>query len=212
MRLLVIGSTGRVGSQVVSRALDAGHVVTALARDPAAVARTPHDRLRVVRGDVLEPASLQRAVAGQDAVVSCLGTRDRRQRTLRSEGTANLVAAMRAEGAPRLVAFSAFGVGDSRPLLRRTAFFFSRVILPLVLADQFEDMAAMEALVRDSGLEWVIVRPSALTGKPATGSVKVADRDTRKAGSSIPIVDVAAFMVGCVTSDVRVGTAPVIFT
>jgi len=160
---------------------------------------------------VLAPSSLERAVAGQDAVVSCLGTRDRRQRMLRSEGTANLVAALRAKSAPRLVVFSAFGVGDSRPLLRRTTFLFSRVILPLVLSGQFEDMAAMEALVRDSGLKWVIVRPSALTGKPATGAVKVADPGAAKGGSSIPIADVAAFMVSCVTSDAHIGTAPVIF-
>jgi putative NADH-flavin reductase len=210
MRLLVIGSTGRVGSEVVRRALDAGHHVTAFARDPGAVAGRG-ERLRVAQGDVLDEASIEQALAGQDAVVSCLGTKDRKQRGLRTEGTRRVLAAMRSATARRLVVFSAFGVGDSEALLRRTDFFFSRVILPLFLARQFEDMAGMEALVRRSPLEWVIVRPGALTGKPATGAVKVAGDGNGKPGSSIPIADVAAFMLECATSASHVRSAPVIY-
>jgi putative NADH-flavin reductase len=210
MKLLVIGSTGRVGSEVVRQALDAGHHVTAFARDPAAVA-SHGERLRVARGDVRDQASIERALAGQDAVVSCLGTRNRKQRGLRTEGTRRILAAMRSGTAPRLVVFSAFGVGDSLALLRRTDFFFGRIILPLFLARQFEDMAGMEALVRRSPLEWVIVRPGALTGKPATGTVKVAGDGNGKPGSSIPIADVAAFMLECATSASHVRSAPVIY-
>jgi uncharacterized protein YbjT (DUF2867 family) len=209
MRLLVIGATGRLGSEVVRQALAAGHHVTAFARNPAAV-RERGERLDVVQGDVLDQRSIERALDGHDAVVSCLGTRDRRQRDLREAGTRQLVAAMEARGVGRLVAFSAFGVGDSRAQLTRTTFFFSRVILPLLLARQFEDMAAMEALVRDSGLEWVIVRPSALTTKPATGDVKVFLDGHGKVGSSIPIADVAAFMLECAASPAYLGAAPVI--
>ena len=214
MRLLVIGSTGRLGSEVVRQALDAGHDVTAFARNPAAVTNAG-ERLRVAQGDVLDQASIERALAGQDAVISCLGTRDRKQLGLRTEGARRLVAAMGSGPARRLVVFSAFGVGDSRAQLTRTTFFFSRVILPLLLARQFEDMAQMEELVRRSALDWVIVRPSALTTKPATGAVKVAGNGNGngdgKAGSSIPIADVAAFMLESATSDAYVGRSPVIY-
>lgn len=208
MRLLVIGSTGRLGSQVVRLALDTGHDVTGFARNPAVAIDDP--RLRRVQGDVRDQRSLERALTGQDAVISCLGTRDRKQQGLRTEGMRHLLGAMATGPSRRLVVFSAFGAGDSLPLLQRTTVFFSRIILPLFLARQFEDMTRMEELVRDSAQEWVIVRPSALTEKPGTGAPKVADGHG-KVGSSIPIADVAAFMLECALRGDRAGTAPVIY-
>ena len=166
MRVMVVGATGRLGRHVVERALERGHEVTAFARNPAAV-ELEQDRLRTAKGDVLDAASLEAAAAGQDAVISCLGTREWRRVTLRAEGVRNIISAMKAHGVRRLVVFSAFGVGDSREQLRRASFLFGRIIFPLLLKDSFEDMARMEEAVRESGLEWVIVRPTALTEKPA---------------------------------------------
>ena len=74
MKLLVFGATGGTGRRLVQQALEQGHVVTAFARDPAKL-HLAHDNLRVVRGDILQPDSVDTAVAGQDAVVSALGTR-----------------------------------------------------------------------------------------------------------------------------------------
>src|SRR5689334_46657 len=68
-RLLIVGATGGTGRQLVAQALDRGYVVTALARNPSAIA-TVHDRLRVVKGDVLDPSSIDAAMRGQDAVLS----------------------------------------------------------------------------------------------------------------------------------------------
>ena len=209
-RVLVIGSTGRLGSRVVDAALAAGHEVTALARDPSAVEVGDRTRLRVVRGDVRDITSLRSALAGHDVAVSCLGPRKRSERSLRTEGMRNITAAASAAGVSRLVALSAFGVGDSLAHLRRTTFVFSRIILPVFLKAQFEDMARMEELVRETELESVIVRPSALTDKPATHAVKVASEDD-KAGSAIPMADVADFMVQCLEGDRYVGSAPVIY-
>ena len=74
MKLLVFGATGATGSRLVQQALEQGHVVTAFARDPAKIHLT-HDNLRVVRGDILNKDSVEAAVAGQDGVLSALGTR-----------------------------------------------------------------------------------------------------------------------------------------
>ena len=207
MEVLVIGSTGRLGSQVVNRALEAGHSVAALARNPAAVP-DGRERLRVIQGDALDGESVKRAVSGCDAVVSCLGTKDRKEGTLRTEGVKNVVAAMDSTGARRLIVFSAFGVGDSRGQL---PFMFGRVIMPLLLKASFGDMERMEEVVRASSLDWVLVRPTALTEKPAKGGVKVAQSPSEKVGSAIPIADVAGFMVEQLTSDAYVGKAPVIY-
>jgi putative NADH-flavin reductase len=74
MKLLVFGATGGTGGQLVEQALQQGHVVTAFARDPTKI-RLTHDDLRVVRGDILQPDSIETAMVGQDAVVSALGVR-----------------------------------------------------------------------------------------------------------------------------------------
>ena len=208
MNVLVIGGTGNLGREVVTRALAHGHVVTALARDPRAI--TEHESLHLARADVRDAGSLAAAIAGQEAVISCLGSKNRKERTLRTEAARNTIAAMRQHGVPRLIVFSAFGVGDSREHLKRIAPVFGRIIQPLLLKAPFEDMADMEREVRASGLAWTIVRPSALTKKPPTGTLTVALDDTTKLGGTIPYADVAAFMVQQLTSDRYIGEAPAI--
>lgn len=74
MKLLVFGASGGTGSRLVQQALEQGHMVTAFARDPAKILVT-HANLRVVRGDILDSDSVDAAVAGQDGVLSALGTR-----------------------------------------------------------------------------------------------------------------------------------------
>jgi uncharacterized protein YbjT (DUF2867 family) len=211
MRVLVIGATGNLGTEVVRQALEAGHDVTGLARNPSAIA-IEHDSLRVTSGDVKDAASLEQAIADQDAVISCLGTKDRKDSTLRSDGARSTIAAMREHGVKRLIVFSAFGVGDSAAQLKRKSFLFGRIIQPLLLKAPFEDMAKMEEEVRASGLDWTIVRPSALTKKAATGAVKAAVEDGETVGGSIPYADVASFMVEQLASDRYVGKAPAIST
>jgi len=71
-RVLIVGATGGTGRQLVEQALERGHTVTALTRDPSAL-RVEHPRLTVVRGDVLDYVSVEVAVRGQDAVLSALG-------------------------------------------------------------------------------------------------------------------------------------------
>jgi uncharacterized protein YbjT (DUF2867 family) len=209
VKVLVIGATGNLGREVVSAALDAGHAVTALVRRPEAIT-VRSDSLQVVQGDARDSASLDRAVAGHDAVVSCLGTADRRDSTLRTEGVRNTIAAMRAHGVRRLIVFSAFGAGDSAPDLRRASFMFGRVIQPLLLKAPFADMTSMEDDVRASGLDWTIVRPTALTKKPATHAVTAVVDGADGLGGSIPYADVAQFMVDQLTTDRYVGKAPAI--
>lgn len=93
MKVLVFGSSGGVGSEVVRQALDMGHNVTAVARRPEAVT-LKHPCLEIVQGDVLAAESLQSQFAGQDAVVSALGVHDRAPTTLYSQGASNIIAGM----------------------------------------------------------------------------------------------------------------------
>ena len=109
MKLVVLGSNGGIGKEVVAQGLSAGHIVTAVARRPETVT-LKHERLRVVRADVLEPAGLPAAFAGQDAVISALGVATRGPTQVYSQGISNEITAMRAAGVRRLLCVSASGL------------------------------------------------------------------------------------------------------
>src|SRR4051812_18707154 len=99
MKLLIIGATGPTGRELVKQAVAQGHEVTALVRDAAKAAFSPP--VRMIIGDILDAAAVKAAVAGQDAVISSLGSAASgpfQEQTLLSEGTSNLVAAMQGAG------------------------------------------------------------------------------------------------------------------
>src|SRR4051794_17092135 len=112
MKVVVLGATGGTGRELVKQALELGHDVTAFVRDPAKL-KIEHERLSVVQGNMLDTASLEKAIIGQDVVVSALGSPGLGKSTDLSEGTANIIRAMDKAGVKRLVFESAIGIGDS---------------------------------------------------------------------------------------------------
>ncbi len=95
MRLLIFGSTGSIGRELVKQALEQGHTVTAFARDPAKL-DIKHANLQVVQDDVMDLAAVEKAVQGQEAVLCSLGAG--RKGTIRSEGTRHIIRTMEGEG------------------------------------------------------------------------------------------------------------------
>ena len=113
MRIAVFGATGATGRHVVDQALEAGHEVTALVRNPASLS-VEHPRLEVVVGDVGQARSVEEVVRRQDAVVSALGTNQRRGPvSVTTDGVRVIFGAMEKHGVRRLVVVSARGVGDA---------------------------------------------------------------------------------------------------
>jgi len=166
MNLFVVGSTGLLGREFLAQAMDAGHVVRALARNPDALGPAPN--LEAVRGDVFDQSSLDAAARGQDAAVLILGLpfSDLRKPTnVFSQGTRNLIAALKTAGVRRLIAISSFGVGDSR----RYARFYERLFFSVALRGAYADKLVQEQAVRESGLDYTIVRPARLTNAKGTG-------------------------------------------
>jgi putative NADH-flavin reductase len=190
MKLIVVGATGGTGRQVVAQALSAGHMVTAVARHPDALAMR-HDRLMVLRGDVLEPATLMQPLAGQDAVVSALGARGRAPATVFSAGVSNIMQAMKAGGVRRLICISAAALDPGPGLLRSIA----KSILYRMLRHAYDDMECMEALVKESDFDWTIIRAPMLTNKPRTGEYQVAINKHLARGWSIARADLADYIV-----------------
>lgn len=188
----VVGATGGIGRRVVRRALDAGHRVRGLAREPTVV--SPADGLQVVGGDVLDPEALGALLQGADVVVSCLGN-DRLGPMVTCAGTEALLDAMDAAQVRRLAVISSIGVGESRAQGKRVSRLFMALVVPTVLRRPFADLAAMEEVVRRRRPESsTIVRPVALTNRSGSGRYAATDVDG-DLGRSIPRDDVAAFLV-----------------
>lgn len=191
MKLLIIGSTGGTGRELVKQALEQRHQVTAFARTPSKLGISHHN-LRIAQGDVTDLASVEAAVAGQDAVLCGLGTRVIRKNTIQSDGTRNIVAAMQKNGVKRLVMETSLDVGDSRGQL---GFFFAHVIRVTLLRNIFEDKELQERIVRESALDWIIVRPAMLTDGSRTGKYRAGFSASDKIARKISRADVADFML-----------------
>jgi putative NADH-flavin reductase len=196
MHIVIFGATGATGRCLVEQALDQGYDVTAFARNPASVT-TQHARLSVVKGDVFHPATVQEAVANQEAVLCTIGGQDRlrvalsghhREPGLCAIGTRNILEAMKTFGVSRLICLSAWGIGDSKG---RVPVIFRNIIFPLLMKEEYEDKEAQEQLIRQSTLDWTIVRPSRLTKGPRTGNYRMKSSLEFSLQSSISRADVA---------------------
>ena len=171
MKVLVFGASGGSGRAAVEQLVALGHEVSAFSRrgvlDPALPVRT-------IEGDVMHAADVERAVAGQDAVIVTLGIRENPLRVrllgpartpldVRSAGTRNIIAAMRTHGVRKLIVQTSYGVGDTRERLG----FIDRLLFALLLKPQMADTELQEADVVRSGLDWIVVQPVHLTDGPA---------------------------------------------
>lgn len=190
MKLVIFGATGGTGRQLVEQGLAAGHTVAAVVRRPDALA-LHHPRLTVVRGDVLNLDSLRESLAGQDAVISALGTRGRAPTTLYSAGLANITHAMQEAHVRRLLCVSAGGLNPG-PLLQR---WLAKPVLWLLLRSAYTDMARMERIVRASELDWTIVRPPMLTNAARTGRYQIATNTALRRGWRLGRADLADYML-----------------
>jgi putative NADH-flavin reductase len=204
-RVLIVGATGGTGRQLLAQALERGYVVTALVRSPGTVS-VEHPRLTVVRGDVLDYSTVEKAVRAQDAVISALGHKRFFVPTrILSEGTRNVLRAMETHRVRRFVCETSLGIGDS---VGRMGLYYSQFVIPVILPLYFWDKTRQEQLIAASKLEWVIVRPAVLTNADARGVY----RHGRRIGSflwtaRIARADVAHFMLKQLADDSNLGAA-----
>ena len=160
MKLLVIGGTGGTGKQIIAQALEKGHEVTAFVRNPNKV-KEAHPRLRVMKGDVLQTTTLEKACRGQDAVLCALGHKKFIiPTTILSRGTKNLISAMNQNGIRRLICITALGISDSR---FRLGLYYTLFVHPFILFFYFRDKEIQEKLIMASALNWTLIRPGQLT-------------------------------------------------
>jgi putative NADH-flavin reductase len=194
MKLTIFGATGGTGTRLVEQALAAGHQVTAVVRDPARLAIPASPRLRVVTADVMDPAAIVPAIEGADAVLSAMGPRENGPTTISQDSVRSIIQAMQKSGVRRLLTVSGSVVTDEGE-----GVFMRYLLKPLVRGTRLRhvcaDMRRAEEETRASALDWTIMRPPALTDKPAVGTYRTAiDRNLRH-GFTVSRADLAAYML-----------------
>ncbi|PTL75274.1 NAD(P)-dependent oxidoreductase [Vitiosangium sp. GDMCC 1.1324] len=209
MKVIVFGATGGTGHAAVQELLDGGHEVTAFSRHADQLGLRS-ERLRLAPGDARDAGAVERAISGQDAVVVSLGVNDNPLKvrflhrsntptTICSEGTRNIIQAMGKLGVRRLVVVSAFGVGETREKL---PWFFK--LGYRLIKEQISDKERQEQLVRNSGLDWVIVQPVGLTnGRPLHEVLASTQGEVHH--HTIPRSSVGRFLASVVSDDQFLG-------
>ena len=205
MKLTIFAATGGIGRQLLEQAIAAGHDVTAVARNLQSLADAA---ARAVAADLssADPAALQPAVAGADAVLSALGPRTKADVGVAARGTKVITQAMRAAGVRRIIVVSAAPIGTvpspARPHPPRhdpgdgfIIRYLADPIVKRVLRAHYADLARLEDVLRASDLDWTAIRPPRLTDKPVTGRYRTAYGQNIRRGVFVSRADVAHYML-----------------
>src|SRR6266436_4576804 len=208
--VLIIGASRGIGLETVRAALEAGHSVRALARSARRI-RLYHPKLEKMAGDALGMATVKRALTGVDVVVQSLGVAAELEAILKptrffSKATRVLITAMEEAQVKRLICVTGFGAGDSRG---RGGFLFS-VAFHLLLGRVYDDKDVQERIVRNSKLDWMIVRPVILTDGPKTNAHRALVDPRGWTCGFISRADVADFLVKQIDDDAFLYKTPLL--
>jgi putative NADH-flavin reductase len=193
LKLLLFGGTRHTGYHFMQQALEAGHEVTAIIRNPGAF-DFKHSKLKVVKGDALQLNTFENEVAGKDAIISSLGiTNFKEPMVACSQGAQNMLKAMQQTGVKRIMCVSAAAL-DTNPKMGLPVILVSKV-LQRIFRNSYSDLEKMETALKSSTVNWTIVRAPRLTDKPLTGKCRSAIGDHLSWPGSISRADVAHWML-----------------
>ena len=207
-RVMIVGASKGIGLEATRQALEAGHDVIAFARSANGISLSS-PKLQKVRGDALNTRDVEAALQGVDVVIQTLGVGLGdlfRPVHLFSEATRVLVAAMTAQGGRRLICVTGFGAGDSR----KSISCLQRIPFRVMLGYAYDDKSVQERLIKESSLDWTIVRPGVLTGGPRTKRYKILEAASEWRNGIISRSDVADFLVRQIEDQSYLRKAPVL--
>lgn len=192
MNILLLGATGGTGQQILTQALQAGHVVTVLVRH-AAKLTTTHPHLRIIVGDATSETDLNSAMHNNEVLISTLGAMST---PIITQSTTAILAAAKNTGLKRIIILSSFAVKRSQ--LTPSAKFLAGVVMKKMIADK----TIGESLLRAGSLRWTIVYATALTNQPKNDHVRVIT-PSEKIGlkNRIPRADVAAWILAEINNE-----------
>ncbi|MDN4494456.1 NAD(P)-dependent oxidoreductase [Ureibacillus aquaedulcis] len=205
MNILILGGTGRVGSQIVTHALHDGHHVTALVRSPEKIEYN-HENLSIIKGNVLNKEDIEQVMQGNDVVISALGTDGA---TTLTESMLLIIEAMENEGIKRIITIGTAGILQSRitPELLRYQSSESKRKLTRAAEEHHKAYDMLKA----SELDWTIVCPTYLPDGERLATYRTEGNFLPEGGTQISVPDTAEFAYSQINScdylKMRVGIA-----
>jgi putative NADH-flavin reductase len=207
VKLAIFGATGKVGRALTARALERGHHVTALVRDPQKLS-TAHANLRVIKGDATNASDVEAVVQGQDAVLNALGPTKTSPKDVLAQHTRVLVDAMKKHGVRRVVVVGGAGMGmpqDSKDFGTRAITWLVSRIIPDAVADK----RVQYEILQKSGVEFVILRAPQIKDGPRLGKYTIG-HPPMGPGAQITPPDLSDAMLEMLTSGEHLNAAPAI--
>lgn len=209
-KVLIIGASKGIGLATVKQALEADHMVRAMARGADKIALAD-ENLERFKGDALDAGDIADALDGVDVVIQALGVAPGPNMilgpiTLFSKATRVLIPAMEKAGVKRLIAVTGFGAGDSEARVGC----LQRIPFRLILGQAYDDKSIQENLIKESRLDWTIARPVVLTKGRRSGRYRVLVKPRQWRNGLISRADVADFLVKQIEDDSLIGAAPVL--
>jgi putative NADH-flavin reductase len=207
MKILIIGATRGIGAELLPQALEAGHDVTVLARNPGKINVT-HAKLNILKGDILDATSVSAAVQNQDTICVTIGVPITfKPVTVFSEGILQVLHAMQRHQGQRLICVTGIGAGDSKG---HGGFLYDRIFKPLLLKTIYADKDIQEDAIRKSDIDWVIARPAGLTNGPKTRKYRVLTNLNGVTSGRISRADVADFIIREISEKKYTGQTPLL--
>ena len=207
MKILIIGATRGIGKALLQCALDDQLEVSVLARTPEKI-KVSHPKLHVIQGDVMEADSVLQASKNQDAVISCIGVPITfKPVELFSRAARNIVAAIKDNPGQKYIAVTGIGAGDSKG---HGGFLYDKLFNPLFLKTIYADKDKEEEFIKNSGVEWLILRPGGLTNGKRTGQYRIVDNLQGVVANRISRMDVADFILRQLKEPTHFGKTPLI--
>ena len=205
MKIAIFGASGATGKNVVEQALAQGNEVNAFVRNPEKM-DIQNDKLTVTQGDVTNAQDVENAVAAATGVLVTLGASpDMQADIVMEEGARNIINAMKKHGVKRIIVQSSYAMSGSEEgvtFMKEMGMGDEQIAMVRPVLD---DKAKQEDAIRDSGLEYTIVRPLMLNDEPKKGEYRVGENLVIKVGDAISRADVADFMLKDLTENKFIG-------
>ena len=205
-KIALLGGSGQTGRLFLEQALYKGYTVKALIRNPDKVS-IQHPALEIVKGDVLNETEVRATVAGCDIVVSLFGHVKGSPEWLQTNGTKNIIKAMKSQGVKRIISLSGGGLPYPEKDRPKFADKMIRAIMKIAVPKILNDAISHHKVLKESGLDWVIVRGPRLTNDPPKGEYRVGWVGVN-ASTKIGRADLADFILTQVEDEQYNGQMP----
>ena len=198
-KIALFGASGQTGQQFLHQALDKGYRIKTLVRNASAIAQKSQ-YLELIQGDVLNQQDVENTVEGCDVVISLFGHVKNSPMWLQSDGTANIVGAMKKHKINKIVSLSGGGLPFPEKDQPKLMDYVIRGIMKIAVPKILNDAIKHAEILKNSGLKWTIVRGPRLTNDPKVGKYKVGWVGVNSS-SKVGRADLADFIVSQIEDD-----------